>query len=650
MKWINELKPFAGVVALSLAAYGCGGDDDDAAAQADEMMPGGSSEMVGDDEPGAQGASDTPSAMAGDSSEPVVEQPSGQDIPVSADGPGNIVEVAQAAGDFETLLAAADAAGLVGALSGEGPLTVFAPTDDAFAALPDGALDALLADTDELAAVLSYHVIADAVPSAEIADGDDVDTLLGPWLDVSISGSSVTVGGAQVVITDIEASNGVIHVIDSVLLPPPPIGELAAGEEQLSTLVTALDAAGLVDTLNGEGPFTVFAPTNAAFEALPEGTVEALLEDVDALSDVLLYHVVSGRQKAEAVVSSAELMTLQGGAAEVEVLEGGVQIAGAQISVTDIQARNGVVHLLDAVMLPPAEPITEPDVEAVPDDTLEPELDTDAVDAPGNIVEVAAAAGTFETLLAAAEAAGLVETLSGEGPLTLFAPTDEAFAALPDGTVEALLADTDELAAVLTHHVVAGEVLANAIEDGARLDTALGPWLEFAVDGDGVAIGETRVVSADIAASNGVIHVIDRVLLPPDNIATIAAMTPELSTLVTALEAAGLVDTLNGEGPFTVFAPTNAAFDALPEGTLDSLLQDTDALSNVLLYHVVGSRQPAASVVAQDEFMMLSGQPADVAAEGQSVSIAGAAINTTDIVARNGVIHLLDAVMLPPAE
>ncbi len=182
------------------------------------------------------------------------------------------------------------------------------------------------------------------------------------------------------------------------------------------------------------------------------------------------------------------------------------------------------------------------------------------------------------------------------------------------------------------------------------MDTALGPWLEFSVNGDGVAIGETRFVSADIAASNGVIHVIDRVLLPPNNIATIATMTPELSTLVTALDAADLVETLDGEGPFTVFAPTNAAFEALPEGTLDSLLQDTESLSNVLLCHVVGSRQPAGSVVTQEEFMMLSGQPAVVSAEDRGVSIAGAPISTTDIVARNRVVHLLDAVMLPPAE
>ncbi len=635
MNWTRKLAPIMGAAVVAIATTACGSDDDTSSSADDDEMPG----------PGAAAPAETEDGEMGEEQSPSEPTPAEPDEPATEPPAGTIVEVAQAAGDFETLLAAADAAGLVGALSGEGPLTVFAPTDAAFDALPEGALDALLADTDELAAVLSYHVVADAIASSEINDGDDVDTLLGPWLDISIADGEVSVGDARVVMTDIEASNGVIHVIDSVLLPPPPIGELASGQDELSTLVTALDAADLLDTLNGEGPFTVFAPTNAAFEALPEGTVEALLDDPDALSEVLLYHVVSGRERAEAVLESAELVTLQGDAAPIELSEGTATIAGAQITMTDIAARNGVVHLIDAVMMPPSA-MTDPDPDMMPDDTMDPDVDPPA----GNIVEVAAAAGSFETLLAAAEAAGLVETLSGEGPLTVFAPTDEAFDALPEGTLDALLADTDELAAVLSYHVIAGSVLAESIEDGGRADTVLGPWLTFSVGDEGVSIGDATVITADVAATNGVIHVIDTVLIPPPPIATIAQQTPELSTLVTALEAAELTETLNGDGPFTVFAPTNDAFDALPEGTLESLLDDTEALTGVLLYHVVDSREPAASVLETDELTMLSGQPASVIVADGGVTIAGAPVSMTDIVARNGVIHLLDAVMLPPTE
>lgn len=130
-----------------------------------------------------------------------------------------------------------------------------------------------------------------------------------------------------------------------------------------------------------------------------------------------------------------------------------------------------------------------------------------------NIVETAADAGAFTTLLAAAEAAGLVETLSGEGPLTVFAPTDEAFAALPEGTVEGLLADTEALTAVLTYHVVAGAVMSGDLTDGMTAATVNGA--EITVSLDPVMINDATVVTADIEASNGVIHVIDSVLLPP---------------------------------------------------------------------------------------------------------------------------------------
>lgn len=130
-----------------------------------------------------------------------------------------------------------------------------------------------------------------------------------------------------------------------------------------------------------------------------------------------------------------------------------------------------------------------------------------------NIVETAQDAGTFTTLLAAAEAAGLVDTLTGEGPLTVFAPTDEAFAALPEGTVEGLLEDTDALTAILTYHVVAGSVMSGDLSDGMMAETVNGASIEVGV-GDTVTVDGATVTTADIEASNGVIHVIDTVLLP----------------------------------------------------------------------------------------------------------------------------------------
>ncbi len=629
-------------------ATACGdGDSDssneetpDAAASDDEMTPDSDDETPDEDSGSPMEDDDAdPDDVPSDPGDPDGSAPDADD---DAGAVGNIVEVARGAGSFDTLLAAAEAADLVDALSGDGPLTVFAPTDAAFEALPEGTVDALLDDPEELAAVLSYHVVGERVVSMDIEDGTEVDTLLGPWLTASVDGSTVSIEGATVTSADVLASNGVIHVIDSVLMPPPAIADLAVASDDLSTLTAALEAAELTETLNGSGPFTVFAPTDAAFDALPEGALDALLADDEALTEVLLYHVVEGRQRAVDVIALEDVETIGGELAEISVEGDVVRIAGAEIVATDIAARNGVVHLIDAVMLPPN--LELPGSEGSPDGGPDGGAPT------ANLVETAIAAGGFETLVAAAEAAGLTETLSGDGPFTVFAPTDAAFAALPDGVLDALLADPDELAAVLTYHVVPGALPSESISDGARVDTVLGPWLTATVSDEGVSVGDASVTTADVLASNGVIHVIDQVLIPPATIAEIAAANDDLSTLVTAIEAAGLTETLSGPGPFTVFAPTDAAFDALPDGTLEALLDDTDALTEVLLYHVIGSREPASSVLEASEFEMLSGQSASVELMDDDVLVAGARVVATDIVARNGVIHVIESVMLPPTE
>jgi transforming growth factor-beta-induced protein len=263
-----------------------------------------------------------------------------------------------------------------------------------------------------------------------------------------------------------------------------------------------------------------------------------------------------------------------------------------------------------------------------------------------DIVETASAAGSFRTLLAAVEAAGLTETLRGDGPFTVFAPTDAAFAALPDGTVEALLADIPALTEILLYHVVAEEVPASQVAGRSLIGTVQGSDFNVSTDG-GVFINEATVTATDIAASNGIIHVIDRVLLPPKTISEIAAASDDFTTLVAALGAAGLVETLAGEGPFTVFAPTNAAFAALPEGTVEGLLNDIPALTSILLFHVAGEKLPASAVVGSKSIVTLEGSSAPVALDASGATIAGARVSVTNIPAANGVIHVIDAVMIP---
>jgi uncharacterized surface protein with fasciclin (FAS1) repeats len=304
-----------------------------------------------------------------------------------------------------------------------------------------------------------------------------------------------------------------------------------------------------------------------------------------------------------------------------------------------------------ATPAPTQAPPTQAPTQAPAAAPTEPPASPTPEPAPQTIVDIAAADGRFTTLVAALEAADLAETLEGEGPFTVFAPTDEAFARLPAGTVDSLLADVPQLQNVLLYHVVAGAVMAADVARLESADTQLGQPVSIREANGTVFINEAEVVVADIPASNGVIHVIDSVLLPPapQTIVDIAVADGRFATLVTALEAAELAGTLQGEGPFTVFAPTDDAFAKLPEGTLDSLLQDVPQLQNVLLYHVVSGEVPAAQVIELEAADTVQGEPVAIRLEGDTVYVNDAQVVITDIEASNGVIHVIDTVLLPPA-
>ena len=279
--------------------------------------------------------------------------------------PMDIVDTAVADGRFITLVAAVQAAGLVDTLKGEGPFTVFAPTDDAFAKLPAGTLDELLKpeNKQQLTDILLYHVVSGKVMAADVVNLESATTVLGKDVAIKSDMGNVYINDAQVIITDIETSNGVIHVIDSVLLPPAEeatapgtIVDIAVADGRFKTLVAAVTAADLVDTLNGEGPFTVFAPTDDTFAALPAGTLDSLLlpENKQALTDILLYHVVSGKVMAADVVGLSSAPTVLGKDITITVKDGNVFLNDTiQVIITDIEASNGVIHVIDGVLLPP---------------------------------------------------------------------------------------------------------------------------------------------------------------------------------------------------------------------------------------------------------------------------------------------------------
>lgn len=595
------------------------------------------------------------------------------------DGPGgpdpeplsNIVETAQATPDLSNLVAALTAADqsaandLIGTLSGNGPFTVFAPTNAAFEALLaqlDGfdSLDDF--DTDEeralLASILTYHVVAGAaVFSGDLSEGQEVTTVQGETLSVSLQGgvtvTDATGTPATVTSADIETSNGVVHIINKVLLPqsvldalsaeqPQTIVDLAVATADLSNLVAALTQAGLVSALQGDGPFTVFAPTNAAFETFLSDNGFASVADVpaDVLTQVLLNHVVSGKflstDLSTGYVSS--LSTAGPGDANLSLFintASGVTVNGISDVVTpDIEATNGVVHVVDAVIGLPT------------------------------IVDHAVANPSFTSLVGALTSGGntaFTDLLSGEGPFTVFAPVNDAFSAFanPNG---------NELNNILSNHVISGAAAFSTALSNSYVNTlganADGDNLSLYINTDsGVTLnGTSDVALADVVAVNGVIHAVDAVIDVP-TVVTFATADPNFSTLVSALteltpatDFAGILSRTEGGNPdgldpaFTVFAPTNDAFAALAS------IPEESVLTQVLLHHVVSGNVRSGDLTDGIMPATLEGDQITINLPGTGENIAdvtdgagnsGIGIIAVDVQAGNGVIHVLNQVLIP---
>ncbi len=323
----------------------------------------------------------------------------------------------------------------------------------------------------------------------------------------SASAASTQMNGAM------KMKSGVM-VGGALMTPDLNIVQNAMHAKTVTTLVAAVKAAGLVDTLSGPGPFTVFAPTNAAFKKLPKGTVDMLLKpgNKDQLVSILTYHVVPGALKASDLKNGMVLTTVEGATLKVKKSGSSIWINNAKIEIKDVISSNGVTHVINTVLMPPkdngmmkhSDSMVQKGV-MVGGALMTPDL---------NIVQNAMHAGNVTTLVVAVKAAGLVDTLSGPGPFTVFAPTNDAFAKLPAGTVDSLLKpeNKNSLVTVLTYHVVPGAYRSSDLKDGMTLKTVAGETLMINVKSGKVWVnGSAMVQTADVISSNGVTHVIDTV-------------------------------------------------------------------------------------------------------------------------------------------
>jgi uncharacterized surface protein with fasciclin (FAS1) repeats len=484
-----------------------------------------------------------------------------------------------------------------------------------------------------LSDILLYHVVAGEVPAANVTDCMSATAVNGNPLSFTV-GTSVMVNGATVTATDVATSNGVIHVIDKVLSPtetPNDIPRTAQCTGIHDSLVAAVIQADLLETLQGPGPFTVFAPTDQAFT--DAGIDLAALDTPDgkaALADILLYHVVSGEVPAANVTECMSATAVNGQPLSFTVGDS-VMVNGATVTLADVSTSNGVIHVIDKVLSP--------------------------TDTPNDIPRTAQCTGIHDSLVAAVVQAELLATLQGNGPFTLFAPTDQAFA---DAGIDLAALDTAEGKATLTdillYHVVAGAVPSSAVTECMSATAVNGQSLSFTV-GDTVMVNGATVTLADVNTSNGVIHVIDKVLSPtdtPNDLPRTAQCTGVHNSLVAAVIQAELLATLQGEGPFTLFAPTDQAF---ADAGIDLAALDTPegkaALTDILLHHVYSGAVLSADLTDGMVVQMVNGDNITLTVTtgmSASVLIGNATVTGADVMTSNGVIHVIDKVLMPPVE
>ncbi|GAB2490912.1 fasciclin domain-containing protein [Algoriphagus taiwanensis] len=586
-----------------------------------------------------------------------------------------LIEAANEAGLTTLVTAVRAIPGLEATLQDQQAITVFAPTNDAFAnALTAfGATDlndlvAKLGGPANLQTVLGFHVVPAVAFSRNLNEDNTFTTLAGQTLRVRSTPGSVTVTDAagnvaQVVQADVEIENGVVHVIDRVLLPeldlPKPTLVEAATEAGLTTLLTAVTAVdGLANALLSAPAITVFAPTNEAFAAALQvfgasdlNELVVKIGGVENLEKVLGFHVVPAVAFSTDLAATNTFTTLSGQEITVERAGGTVTVTDqlgrtAQVVAADVEIANGVVHVINGVMLP---------------DLMLP-----------NIVEAAQAAG-LSVLLDAVTAADLGGALLNADAITVFAPTNDAFVAALQAfnaadlnQLVARIGGMENLQAVLGFHVVPAVAFSTDLAATNTFTTLAGQELTVASSASGVtvtdALGNTvNVVAADVAISNGVVHVIDGVLLPELDLPNVveAAQAANLTVLLDAVTAAGLGGTLLDQEAMTVFAPTNQAFldllEALNLGSLQELINTlgVDAVTKVLGFHIVPATAFSFDLAeGAQQVPTLAGENLTVTRSGNNVTVTDASGNTynvvvADVAIENGVVHVIDGVVLP---
>uniref|UniRef100_A0A7N4PZI6 Transforming growth factor-beta-induced protein ig-h3 n=1 Tax=Sarcophilus harrisii TaxID=9305 RepID=A0A7N4PZI6_SARHA len=380
--------------------------------------------------------------------------------------------------------AAVAASGLNTLLEGDTQLTFLAPTNEAFKKIPQETLNRILGDPEALKDLLNNHILKSAMCAEAIISGLSMETLGGNTLDVGCNGDMLTIDGKAIISNkDNLATNGVIHYVDELLIPDSAktLFELAV-ESDVSTSIDLYRQAGLDSHLSGTEHLTLLAPLNSVFkDGVPY---------VDAnMKNLLLNHIVKDQLSSKYLYHGQTLDTLGGKKLRVFVYRNSLCIENSCIAAHDKRGRYGTLFTVDQMLTPPI----------------------------GTIMDALKVDNRFSTLVAAIQTAGLTEILNREGTYTIFAPTNEAFQALPPEELNKFMGNAKELANILKYHIGDEILVSGAIGALVRLKSLQGSKLEVSSKNSVVNINKEPVAETDIMATNGVIYAIKNVLQIPAN-------------------------------------------------------------------------------------------------------------------------------------
>ncbi|XP_038134738.1 periostin-like isoform X1 [Cyprinodon tularosa] len=504
-------------------------------------------------------------------------------------------------------------------IEGPGAFTVFAPSDDAWEELDPAVRAALKSNVNiELKNALHYHMVNHRLLTKDMKNGINVTSMYnnqGIYINHYPNGV-VTVNCARIIHGNQIATNGVVHVIDRVITSVAgTINEYLNNDEDYSSFLNAAYIAGVMEELNLPGHFTLFLPTNAAFEKLTPGFMESIFENEPVIKALVTYHLLNSVQCAEAIMAGSVYETKEGSTIEIGCDGESLTVNGIKMVLKkDIVTSNGVIHIIDQVLI------------------------------PDSAKEVRELIGTSQSMFGdLVSEMGLTTNLDLNTEYTVLATKDNAF-------TDEVMADDTYLRLILENHLLKLKVPLSGLYNGQQLETVSGKLLRVFIYRTAVCIESACMLQGSKTGINWALHVMSSLIKPADKtIFELLEADGKFKTFLSLMETAGLLDMLKGKGSYTIFAPSDEAFKDLSKDDLDLLRSDLNALRTILLYHFSDGIFINGGLERRVTNLLRSMQGINlyVKHENNSIYVNSVEVPNSDLMATNGVIHVVKNVLYP---